>query len=150
MSRRLAPLEIRGPGGALPLRPGDGAAADLAMLLEGETSGRPLEEVLASHGRSRSTYYEKLRRFRDQGLVGLMARPPGPRGPWRRTLEVVRFIVTSRLRDPSRGAADIAGELASLGHTVSRRSVERTLTQFGLTRSAVRTASAVNPLPERE
>ncbi len=126
--------EIRGPGGALPLRPGDEAASDLAMLLEGETSGRPLEEVLAAHGRSRSTYYEKLRRFRDQGLVGLMARPPGPRSPWRRPLEVVRFIVTARLRDPSRGAADIAGELAARGHPVSRRSVERTLTQFGLTR----------------
>ncbi len=134
MSRRPPAQEIRGPGGALPLRPGDGAARDLAMLLEGETSGRPLEEVLAAHGRSRSTYYEKLRRFREDGLAGLMARPPGPRGPWRRPLEVVRFIVTARLRDPSRGVAGIAGALAALGHTVSTRSVERTLTQFGLTR----------------
>ncbi|HET6924011.1 MAG TPA: hypothetical protein VFI16_12760, partial [Anaeromyxobacteraceae bacterium] len=49
-------------------------------------------------------------------------------------LEVLRFIVTARLRDPSRSAAEIAGGLAALGHPVSVRSVERTLTQFGLTR----------------
>jgi len=126
--------EITGPGGALSIRDGDEAALDLAMLIEGETSGRPLEEVLAQFGRSRSTYYEKLRRFREQGVPGLLARPPGPRSAWRRPIEVVRFIVMARLRDPSRGAPQIAGDLARLGHFVSVRSVERTLTQFGLTR----------------
>lgn len=136
MVRSAAPNAIRGPGGALPLRPGDEAGRDLLMLIEGETSGRPLEEVLAEFGRARSTYYEKLRRFREQGLEGLLARPPGPRGPWKRPLEVIRFIVTSRLRDPERSAAFIAGDLSRLGRPVSARSVERTLSQFGLTRPA--------------
>ncbi len=125
--------EIKGPGGSLPIRPGDEAAQDLVMLIEGETSGQPLESVLAKFGRSRSTYYEKLRRFRDEGLTGLLTRPPGPRSQWRRPLEVVRFIVTARLRDPARSATAIAEDLAHLGHTVSVRSVERTLMQFGLT-----------------
>lgn len=105
------------------------------MLIEGETSGRPLDEVLAEYDRSRSTYYEKLRRFRDQGLEGLLAQPPGPRTSWRRPLEVVRHVVTTRLRNPDRSPGAIAAELASLGHTVSVRSIERTLAQFGLTRS---------------
>lgn len=126
--------EIKGPGGTLPLRPGDEAATDLVMLVEGETSGRALDDVLAEFGRSRSTYYEKLRRFREQGLEGLLARPPGPRSSWRRPLEVVRFVVTTRLRHPDRTPGVIAAELAALGHPVSVRSVERTLTQFGLTR----------------
>jgi transposase len=126
--------EIKGPGGSLPLRPGDEAAADLVMLIEGETSGRALDEVLADYGRSRSTYYEKLRRFREQGLEGLLSRPPGPRTAWRRPIEVVRYVVTTRLRHPDRTPSAIVAELASLGHTVSVRSVERTLTQFGLTR----------------
>jgi transposase len=104
------------------------------MLIDGETSGRPLDEVLTAFGRSRSTYYEKLRRYREQGLEGLLARPPGPRTAWRRPLEVVRFIVRARLRDPNRSAALIAGDLLRQGHAVSVRSVERTLTQFGLTR----------------
>ncbi|HET8542587.1 MAG TPA: helix-turn-helix domain-containing protein [Anaeromyxobacter sp.] len=130
--------EIRGPGGVLPLRPDDEAAADLVMLIDGETSGRPLDDVLQQHGRSRSTYYEKLRRFRESGLEGLLSRPPGPRGPWRRTVDVIRFIVTSRLRHPERTAADIAEDLTRQGHSVSVRSVERTLTQFGLTRPAPR------------
>jgi len=128
------PVEITGPGGRLPLRSDDEAAVDLVMLIQGETSGRSLDDVLAEFGRSRSTYYEKLRRFREQGLEGLLARPPGPRSAWRRPLEVVRFIVTARLRAPDRSAAQIAEDLARLGHTVSVRSVERTLTQFALTR----------------
>lgn len=134
MSKTNAAHEISGPGGRLALRPDDEAAIDLVMLIQGETSGRQLDEVLTEYGRSRSTYYEKLRRFREQGLEGLLARPPGPRSAWRRPLEVVRFIVTARIRDPERSAPAIAEDLARLGHQVSVRSVERTLTQFGLTR----------------
>ena len=134
MAKRTPTPEIRGPGGSLQLRPGDEASSDLVMLIEGETSGRPLDQVLVEFGRSRSTYYEKLRRFREQGLEGLLSRPPGPRTPWRRPLEVVRFIVTTRLRHPDKGAAAIADDLLRLGHAVSVRTVERTLTQFGLTR----------------
>ncbi len=115
------------------------------MLIEGETSGRPLDDVLAAFGRSRSTYYEKLRRFREHGLEGLIARPPGPRTAWRRPLEVVRYIVRARLRDAARSAADIAAELERLGHTVSVRTVERTLSQFGLTRGT--TSATPVPLP---
>ena len=148
--RRSAVHEIRGPGGALQLSPRDGAAIDLAMLIEGETSGRDLDDVLRQHGRSRSTYYEKLRRFREAGLEGLLARPPGPRAPWRRPLEVVRFIVTTRLRHPERSTAEIAEELARQGHPVSIRSVERTLTQFGLTRTLKGTAPHAAPLSNEE
>jgi transposase len=133
MNRR-APHEIRGPGGSLPLRRGDEAVLDLVMLIEGETSGRELEDVLEQYGRSRSTYYEKLRRFHELGLEGLLARPPGPRSPWRRSLEVIQLVVTTRLRQPDRSASEIARDLAALGHDVSVRSVERTLTEFGLTR----------------
>ncbi|BDG07411.1 helix-turn-helix domain-containing protein [Anaeromyxobacter paludicola] len=146
MLRRTSIREIKGPGGALQVRPEDEAAADLAMLIEGETSGRPLPVVLAEFGRSRSTYYEKLRRFREQGLSGLLARPPGPRGPWRRPMAVVQFIVTARLKEPERSAAAIADDLARQGHAVSVRSVERTLSQFGLTRPP-RTAPPRSPSP---
>ena len=127
--------EIRGPGGALQLRPDDRVAQDLALLLEGETSGRPLENVLSEYGCSRSSYYARLDRFNQHGLAGLLQRLPGPRGPWLRTLEVVRLIVTSRLEDPERSAATIAGALQARGARVSQRSVERTLSQFGLTRA---------------
>lgn len=140
--KRSASQEIKGPGGALAVRAEDTAAIDLAMLIDGETSGRALDDVLAQYGRSRSTYYEKLRRFREQGLEGLLARPPGPRGPWRRSSDVIRYIVTARLRHPERTAGDIAADLDRQGHRVSVRSVERTLSQFGLTRGTVRAPPA--------
>jgi transposase len=143
--RRVPPYEIKGPGGALQVRAEDTAAVDLAMLIEGETSGRPLEEVLAVYGRSRSTYYEKLRRFREHGFDGLHSRPPGPRTAWRRPLEILRFVVTSRIRHPDQSAADIAAALERLGHRLSVRSVERTLSQFGLTRTARPTNAAKPP-----
>lgn len=150
MIKRTPTHEIKGPGGVLPIRPEDEAALDLVMLVEGETSGRDLDQVLLQYGRSRSTYYEKLRRFREQGLEGLLARPPGPRAPWRRPLEVVRFIVTTRLRNPDRTASEIAQELSSRGHPVSLRSVERTLTQFGLTRGSRSPEPHADGLHERE
>ncbi len=143
--KRPPTLELRGPGGVLPLRAEDEPALDLVMLIDGETSGKPLDDVLRQYGRSRSTYYEKLRRFREAGLAGLLARPPGPRSPWRRPLEVVRFIVTARIRNPDRSASAIADDLARLGHLVSVRSVERTLTQFGLTRPVRRVAARPQP-----
>lgn len=128
---------VRGPGGTLSIRAGDRAALDLAMLIAGETSGRSLDEVLAEFGRSRSTYFEKLRLFRERGLAGLLSRPTGPRQPWRRSLSVVAQIVMSRLRDPNRGADAIARELAQRQVRVSVRSIERTLSEFGLTRGRV-------------
>ena len=132
MARR-GRCEIRGPGGSLPLRLDDRAAQDLALLIEGETSGRQLEEVLVELGCSRSNYYEKLRRFREGGLAALLPLPPGPHGPRRRTPDVVSFIVRARLQDPRRNAASIVEELAAQGMPVGVRSVERTLAQFGLT-----------------
>lgn len=133
--KRNATYEIKGPGGTLRVRPDDSVAIDLAMLIEGETSGRPLDEVLAVYGRSRSTYYEKLRRFRADGVEGLHAKPPGPRAPWRRPIEIQRFVVSTRIRHPEQSAAEIAASLERLGHRISIRSVERTLSQFGVTRS---------------
>jgi len=150
MMKRSPTHEIKGPGGVLPIRPEDEAALDLVMLVDGETSGRDLDQVLLQYGRSRSTYYEKLRRFREQGLEGLLARPPGPRAPWRRPIEVIRFIVTTRLRFPDRSASEIADELSRLGHPVSMRSVERTLSQFGLTRGAKNQTPHVDRPPEQE
>jgi transposase len=137
---RRRSYSFSGPGGSLAVRPDDHVALDLAMLIEGETSGLPLEEVLAKFGRSRTAYYEKLRRFREEGAGGLVAKPPGPHGPWRRSHDVVRFVVTARLRDPARSPDAIARDLAALGHDVSVRSVERTLQQFGLTRARTRRA----------
>ncbi len=124
---------FRGPAGELPILDTDQLALDLAMLVEGETTGRDLEQVLTEFGRSRSAYFEKLHRYRTEGLAGMLPRPSGPARPWRRSLEVLRRVVAARLADPERSAASIATELTNDGLKVSARSVERTLQEFGLT-----------------
>lgn len=139
------PLALRGPRGSLELRPGDEAGLALAMLLEGEASGRELAEVLAEFGRSRSAYYEKLRRFREEGVAGLLPRRPGPRGPWRRSVAVCRLVVRTRLAQPELSAERIAQRLRQAGHRVTARSVARTLAEFGLSPSALARSA-----PERE
>ena len=131
----------------MPIRPGDRAALDLAMLIAGETSGRPLDDVLAEFQRSRSTYFEKLRRFREHGLAGLLPRPTGPRQPWRRSLSVVAQIVNCRLRNPGCGVEVIAAELAHRHVHVSVRSIERTLSEFGLTHGHGNSRTGAQEIP---
>jgi hypothetical protein len=104
------------------------------MLIAGETSGRALDDVVAEYGCTRDAYAALLRRFTDGGVRALLdARPRVDlRG---RAHEVVRFIVTARLRDGARTPHDIAADLARLGHSITPRSVERTLLSFGLGRN---------------
>jgi hypothetical protein len=49
-------------------------------------------------------------------------------------MSVVAQIVMARLRDPDRSAEAIATEMAQRQLRVSVRSIERTLSEFGLTR----------------
>ena len=127
-----ASLEFRGPGGVLPIRQDDEAARDLLMLIEGETSGQPLSTVLRAFGRSRSNYYDKLRRYGMQGLAGLFRQSPGPKRPWVRTVKMMQAVVKARILDPTKSAATITAELSRAGLPVSMRSVQRVLTQFSL------------------
>ncbi|HET9598631.1 MAG TPA: hypothetical protein VFP65_23845 [Anaeromyxobacteraceae bacterium] len=131
-ARRRTP-SFQGPAGALAVPPHDVAGREVAMLVEGETSGRPLDEVLREYGCSRDVYESRLRTFRDGGLAGLIAAAPRAADP-SRPGEIVRFIVTARLRDRERQPATIAADLSRLGYRVTLRSVERTLAGFGLLR----------------
>jgi len=121
---------FRGPGGQLPLRPDDALGLDLLLLVEGETSGRPLAEVLEDFERSRSHYYEKLQRFRAGGVAALLPKPRGPRRPWVRTLRMMQAVVRARLADGTRSAQAIAEDLARGGIAASPRSVERVVAFF--------------------
>ena len=68
---------LKGHAGVIAFPIDDALGRDLAMLVEGETSGRPLEDVLAEFGRSRSAYYAKLRRLR--GILRLPMPPNATR-----------------------------------------------------------------------
>ena len=130
------PRGFKGPAGVLSAPETDEIADVLAMLIEGETSGRNLDDVLADFERSRSTYYEKLQRYREHGVTGLLPRKSGPREPWKLTLATAAKIVRLRLQNPQRSAQSIAEALARDGVALSERSVERVLSQFGLTHTA--------------
>jgi len=127
---------IRGPGGELPLSENDDAAQDFLLILAREVGGVRLERALKSRGyQSRATYYGKLKRYIQGGLAALLPQSPGPRGNSQRSSDIIKRIVSLRYADPRRNAAAIAAILKRSGIHISIRSIERTLTEYGLSKS---------------
>lgn len=141
LTLRLEPRAIVGAGGAIGLRADDAFVRDFLLLVMHEAGGVDLDVALGWCGySSRATYYAKRKRYRAGGLAALSASPPGPRNKWRRSDEVIRRVVAMRTQAPERSAAQIAKALRGAGFDVSVRSVERTLSEYGLCRPRAHSA----------
>jgi hypothetical protein len=127
---------VKGPKGRLRLSLKDAWLRDFLMLLEGETGETPIKELCRRYGyRSPATYYRKRRLLTNGGLSSLLAHKRGPKHKFRLTDDVIRQIVAMRFQSPEKNSSDIADELEKNGHSVSSRSVERVLSEFGISRS---------------
>jgi hypothetical protein len=126
------PLRFRGPGGQLNFDPNDILAQQLAMLITGECSDRPVAEVAASFGYSRQRYYQLLNAFRQGGSQALQPKPTGPKSDHRRTPEVIRRVISQRFLDPDCSAEVITQKLVQKNFPISKRSVERIIADYGL------------------
>ncbi|HEY3355115.1 MAG TPA: helix-turn-helix domain-containing protein [Polyangia bacterium] len=131
----LLPAALSLGGHPLDLPHVDRPLLDLLMLLEGSMRLMSVAELCAKYGyRSTRSYYEKRRLFERQGVAGLLPQPRGPKRPSRRTPSVEQRVVAARVRDPDLAAAQIAERLRAAGVRLSARSVERILSDYGLTR----------------
>ncbi len=129
----VASDRVIGPGGELPLRTDDPLVRNFLLLLLGEVGGNTARDSLSIFGyRSRATYYEKLKRYLKGGMAALLPERPGPRRKWRRSDEVVRAIVALKYHHPELAPEKLAEILRERGLSVSPRSVQRTLSEFGL------------------
>jgi transposase len=127
---------IKGPKGRLRLSLRDAWLRDFLMLLEGETGETPIRELCRRYGyRSPATYYRKRQLLANGGLSGLILHKRGPRGKFRLKDDVVKQIVAMRFQSPEKNSSDIADALKKSGHSVSSRSVERVLSEFGISLS---------------
>lgn len=133
-----------GPGGSLPLTQDDDTTVKLAMLIEGECGTEGSAKVASRYGFSKQRYYQIRKEFRDRGVLGLVKKKPGPKTTYRRKEEVVCQTIRHRFLDPEASIEVITQKLKQNGFTISNRSVERIIEQFGLQKKTLRLQSRSN------
>lgn len=109
----------------------DSLCKKLAMLIEGHcTIG--VQSALQKYGYTEQRYYQLLRKYEQGGSQALLDKKPGSDKQPVRTRETLNQIIRLRFLDPFASADIIAQKLNQIGHKVSKRSVERTITEYGL------------------
>jgi transposase len=83
-------------------------------------------------GYSKQRYFQLRQVFRERGALALESQRRGPKTHYRRTDEVVRQVIRHRFLDPEASAQVIGQKLRQTGQSVSTRSVERVIADYGL------------------
>jgi len=109
----------------------DSLARKLAMLVEGHTT-IGVQSALRKYGYTEQRYYQLLKAYQEGGALALIDKKSGTEKQPVRTKEVVNQIIRLRFLDPFASTEVISQKLNQIGHKVSIRSVERTITEYGL------------------
>lgn len=121
-----------GPKGRLAVRKDDEITHKLAMLIEGECQGLGPTRAAQKFGYTKQRYFQLLAVFHEVGAQGLQSHKRGPKTHYRRTAEAVRQVIRHRFLDPQASTEVIAQKLTQSGWTISIRSVQRVIEEFGL------------------
>ena len=98
------------------------------MLRRVRVDEHSISEVAAAFGVSRPTFYQALRAFEGEGVVGLLPQRPGPRRAHKLDDKVMGFLEKRLDQDDGLTAADLASLVKKqLGLSVHPRSIERAL-----------------------
>ncbi len=125
-------LTLTGTKGSIIVDSYDDITKKIAMLLEGQCLGLGAEKAAEKFGYTRQHYYQLLHRFEKGGVPALAGNKRGPKTKPRRTSETVRQIIRHRFLDPDATVDVITQKLVQSGTTISKRSVERVITEYGL------------------
>jgi len=139
--------EIVGPCGRLQLKEGDHAARKLVLLILGECLGEHVTDAAEACGYTRARYYQVQQDFLRGGTDALRRHKPGRTCNTVRTPDVEREIVRHVVLDPDAAARVVAQRMKQQGTDVSQRSVERTITEYGLQKKRSTRTRAANPRP---
>ncbi len=140
MQNDLAPnlLAFGGPAGSLPIDPHDEITRRLAMLILGECEHLGAAQAARQFEFSRARYYQLRQLYQTRGALGLAPETPGPKSDYRRTEAIVRLVIRLRFLEAEASPAVIAQKLRQRGHTISQRSVERIIADYGLQKKTLR------------
>ena len=115
----------------------DSLCKKLSMLIEGHcTIG--VKEAIKKYGYTEQRYYQLLNQYNQGGAGALTDKKRGSDKQPVRTREAVNQIIRLRFLDPFSSAGVIAQKLKQIGYNVSKRSVERTITDYGLQKKLIR------------
>ncbi len=118
----------------------DHFARKLFMLIEG-TYGIGVQKSTEKYGYSEQRYHQLKKAFIKEGSSALINQRRGPKDKHVRKEAVVKQIIRMRFLDPSAGSDVIAQKLTQMGMKISARSVERTISDYGLQKKTLQ----VNP-----
>jgi len=121
-----------GNNGALSINDNDEISKKLAMLIEVKCRGKKVTDVVKKYGYTRQRFYQILETYQNKGALGLKNKKRGPKENSKRKQSVISQIIRYRFLDPKASAEVIVQKLKQTGLEVSRRSVERTITEYGL------------------
>jgi transposase len=108
--------------------PRDLVQAKYEMVRRVEVDGRSVTEAATTFGLSRPSFYEAQRALIREGLVGLLPKKRGPRGPHKLGADVVAFVEKELAADASLLPAELARRVeAHFNIKVHPRSIERAL-----------------------
>lgn len=124
-------------GRTLEIDRNDSAAMKMAMLFEGNCF-LSVEETTEKYGFSKPRYYQLQKEFKEKGSSALINKKRGSNTRPVRTKEVVNQIIRLRFLDPFSSAEVIAQKMNQNGYKVAIRSVERTITEYGLQKKLIR------------
>lgn len=127
-----ASQQLRGPAGSLDVPQDDEITRKLAMIIEGECEGLGPNAAAAKFGFSKQRYFQLRASYLQRGAAALLSQKRGPKTRSRRTDETVRQIIRHRFLDADASVAVIAQKIRQTGLTISVRSVERVIAEFGL------------------
>lgn len=109
----------------------DNLCRKLSMLIEGHST-IGVKAAIKKYGYTEQRYYQLLKIYNEGGAIALVDKRPGSNKQPVRTKDVVNQIIRLRFLDPFASADVLVQKLSQIGYKVSKRSVERTITEFGL------------------
>lgn len=145
----MIPLElfrerIESQSGSLPIADDDEITRKLAMLVEGECGSEGIDRAAAKFGYSRQRYFQVRAAFMKNGGQALLSSKPGPKSNYRRTQELVCQVIRHRFLDPEASTEVIAQKLRQCKFKISKRTVDRVISQFGLQKKTLSVPSATS------
>ncbi|MEI2637339.1 MAG: helix-turn-helix domain-containing protein [Methylotenera sp.] len=115
----------------LKVSPQDKVSLKLLMLVEG-VYGIGVKKSIKKYGYTEQRYYQLLKAFHSDGSDALVDKKEVPRKNHKRDERTIQQIIRYRFLDPKMSAAVIAQKLNQIGISISQRSVERTIQEYGL------------------
>jgi transposase len=132
---------LEGPKGVLAINIQDKLAMRLAMLYEGKCTELGPTKAAKKYGCTRQRFYQLFNAFIEGGSDALMPKKAGPKKNYVRTENVVNQIIRHRFLDPDAKVEVIAQKMQQTGIKISKRSVELTITEYGLQKKTIQVPS---------